>query len=525
MEEAIGKTVGDTFTLWYEGGDGRYGYEYTIVEVKSQNPDIAEYGDTIVAEVRETNTFDAWEETIIWSCLQGIMGAVYTNDAEDAAGFMVSSSAYWDSNIGKYCTSVSPFMISVVDGKIADSKMADGTLKVVLNGFSEAIEIKNFKMKYSYEKPKLEARKATTGIASVAGNNTAEFAIYDKLNKSYLYYSTDETCMESYVFYSFSYENENVEAIPNSDHVKVKYSGIKEKETVTYTLDSYGWREPLTVKQTIKVVAPKASLSPAVITYNKAYASEASTFVQLSNVSEYVSPQWIDLEVKGADAKAKALVEKDILEITRSNYAQAPLKIVLNRTSLMNRDTASGLKAGTYKFKVTPYYRNQDTGNKVKLNTMNLSIKVVDKPVTVKVTPKGSLDIAKVSGGSYDLLLKSDFKNLGQDYAVIDAKLKGEYSKYFKVVRKDSYNQTPANYYSLQLSELGKVQAGRKYKLTVEYTVGVPGGDTFKVQSNVFTIKPKQSTPKVTVQKNNQVLYASAETKHHLWFAWQTAMR
>ena len=91
------------------------------------------------------------------------------------------------------------------------------------------------------------------------------------------------------------------------------------------------------------------------------------------------------------------------------------------------------------------------------------------------------------------------------------SKLKGEYSKYFKVVRKDSYNQTPANYYSLQLSELGKVQAGRKYKLTVEYTVGVPGGDTFKVQSNVFTIKPKQSTPKVTVQKNNQVLYASAD--------------
>ena len=34
VEKAIGKTVGDTFTLWYEGGDGRYGYEYTIVEVK-----------------------------------------------------------------------------------------------------------------------------------------------------------------------------------------------------------------------------------------------------------------------------------------------------------------------------------------------------------------------------------------------------------------------------------------------------------------------------------------------------------
>ena len=32
-----------------------------------------------------TNVFNLWEETIIWSCLQGVMGDVYTNDEEDAA--------------------------------------------------------------------------------------------------------------------------------------------------------------------------------------------------------------------------------------------------------------------------------------------------------------------------------------------------------------------------------------------------------------------------------------------------------
>lgn len=53
--EAIGKTVGDTFTLWYEGGDGRYGYEYTIVEVKSQNPHVAEYGDKLLADYSMTH--------------------------------------------------------------------------------------------------------------------------------------------------------------------------------------------------------------------------------------------------------------------------------------------------------------------------------------------------------------------------------------------------------------------------------------------------------------------------------------
>ena len=55
VEEVIGKTVGDTFTLWYEGGDGLYGYEYTIVEVKSQNPDVAEYGDKLLADYSMTH--------------------------------------------------------------------------------------------------------------------------------------------------------------------------------------------------------------------------------------------------------------------------------------------------------------------------------------------------------------------------------------------------------------------------------------------------------------------------------------
>lgn len=55
VEKAIGKTVGDTFTLWYEGGDGRYGYEYTIMDVKSQNPDIAEYGDKLLADYSMTH--------------------------------------------------------------------------------------------------------------------------------------------------------------------------------------------------------------------------------------------------------------------------------------------------------------------------------------------------------------------------------------------------------------------------------------------------------------------------------------
>jgi len=45
-----------------------------------------------------TNLFASWEETIIWSCLQGVMGAVYTNDAEDAAMAILGDFAFYAGN-------------------------------------------------------------------------------------------------------------------------------------------------------------------------------------------------------------------------------------------------------------------------------------------------------------------------------------------------------------------------------------------------------------------------------------------
>lgn len=47
VEKAIGKTAGESFTLWMEGGDGLYGYEYTIQEVVDKPTDTVAYGDKV----------------------------------------------------------------------------------------------------------------------------------------------------------------------------------------------------------------------------------------------------------------------------------------------------------------------------------------------------------------------------------------------------------------------------------------------------------------------------------------------
>ncbi|MCH5254563.1 MAG: hypothetical protein J1F41_06520, partial [Lachnospiraceae bacterium] len=56
-----------------------------------------------------------------------------------------------------------------------------------------------------------------------------------------------------------------------------------------------------------------------------------------------------------------------------------------------------------------------------------------------------------------------------------------------------------------------KLKGGQKYKLAVKYTIHMTDGDTFTVMGADFTVKPKQTAPKVTISDNNQVLYAGSD--------------
>lgn len=47
---------------------------------------------------RIANIYASWEKTIIWSCVQGIMGKVYTNEAEDAAMAILGDFAFYAGN-------------------------------------------------------------------------------------------------------------------------------------------------------------------------------------------------------------------------------------------------------------------------------------------------------------------------------------------------------------------------------------------------------------------------------------------
>jgi len=431
----------------------------------------------------------------------------WVDASSDAQGFSVDSASYWNEATKDYRTVVSYEDVQLANRKLADTSIARGTLTVKLQGVRKPIVFNNFKIGYSYKKPSLKAISATSTISPATGNITSGFYIYDTLKKSNISYSLHGSSFNQYN--ELSYENDDVQVSINGSYVSTVYNGTKKQETVIYTLDSVAWRESLTVEQTIKTVTPKAVLKPSTLICNKAYKSTASTSIYLSNISTAEFTSWMDIEVIG-DVKSDVLIQNDVLDITYTEEATSPILITLNQAKFLELEEE--LKAGTYRFKITPYYRHQLTGQKTKLKTLTLKVKIVDEPVEVKVTTKGDLDLTKSSDSieKNSIRLKTKFNNLGDNYQVIGAKLCGEYSKYFKLSRRGEDKSTD-NYYCLQIAHTGKVKANQKYKLSVEYTIQTSDGDTFKVESNVFTIRPKQSVPKISVKGNNQTLYTASD--------------
>lgn len=414
-----------------------------------------------------------------------------------------------------YTSQISHEAVELTGRNLADPDVAVGTLKVKLYGVREPIDVTNFKIGYSYKKPSLKTVSSTTSVSPDTGNRTSKFRIYDNLLKKELSYSATNT--DCYYYNEISCSSENVSLRTSGSYVYDTYNGSAKKETFTVKIDSLNWRESLEVKHTIKTVKPKVVLTNSALTYNKAYKSEQSTYVRYQ-YNTYLATL-CDLEIKGSNAKAQALVDKDIFEIIQSESSSSLVEVKLNQVNLMEED----VKAGTYTFKLTPYYISKETGEKTALNTLNLKLKVLDKAVTVKISPKGTLDLAKSTvskNAENSIAMKAKFANLGDGSQIISAKLKGEYNKYFKLVRTtwvisgtsnvSSYTYDPGNYYYIKIANYGKLKANHTYRLSVEYTIRTSSGDEFKVESNVFKVKPKQTAPKVTVENNSQTMYAAS---------------
>ena len=399
--------------------------------------------------------------------------------------------------------------------KPADTGVLSGTVRVKLEGYKAPGEGVRISLKWNYKKPVIVTDQASvTLLPAMEDKNTGRFDLYNKTEKKRLSYSGDSqnAANPKYVYSELSCDNENITFLPDSDTLgwrRYRYTGSKTKgsEKLNLTLRNSDWREPLSAVHTVKLALPTAYFSQKQLTVNTKQIGTAYTELRLKNA--YDAVLFCDtVIVEGGNQKAKALLEKDLLEIRQDSSRKDRIMVKINRAETMEQQPVAN---GTYPYKITPCYTDAG-GNTVKMKPLTLKVKVVNKMITAKVKTLGKLDLTKEAGNNSSnyISIKTTFQNIGSNYTLKDygnIRLLGEYTDYFDL---RLLTGRPGEY-RLRIKQAGKLKAGQHYKLAIRFTVEMEDGDIFTVQSQTFTVTPKQSAPKIKVYDNNQTLYAAAD--------------
>jgi len=489
-------------------------YEYSVtISVVNKKPSVS------VKTTKKANLFlvndeaelaismpkDTWSTGIYWTDY---------SDAED--GFELAYTR--DGDAGKESAFFSSRKVKVIGKKPADANVGKGTLIVHLYGYKDPVYLKNVKMGYTYKKLTLKPGSKTLYVTPALGETDADFNIYTPPTNLAMSMKPSDTTCSPYYYYDLQTNNPRVTTTVNGSTVKNVYNSTKSKEVVEYTVSSYAWREPLKFKVTFQTRKPKVTLSTNTITFNRNQAGNIT--VGVIDKKAY-NTSWTGIEFKGANAKAENLLKQNVIGVERYSGDSNYMVVRLNKTALDKQ--GNSVKDGTYSFKLTPYCKHPDSGEVIKLNTVTLKVKLVSKEITVKVTPKGTLDTLRSfesNGVQCGVQMNSKISNTDAYSSIKNIRLLGEYAEYFKLVR--NYSSDSAPYYLVISSEgIGKVKSGHTYSFQIEYTfrAGSTSNRTFTVKSNTFKVKAKQVIPKLTVSPSSVMYFERQNDKSTKYFA------
>ncbi len=396
--------------------------------------------------------------------------------------------------------------------KPAEPGIVSGKIKIRYAGYKDAVE-KPVSLKWNYKKPTIVVKeKQATLIPSLEEHAKGNFDLYNNTEKKKLLYKGNGSNGSDDLricYTGLTFHNADVKrgSLREYTYVGGKTKGI---EKLQMTIDSDYWREPLSAVHTIKFANPTPYLTKPKLVINTRYVSTAYTDIELKNAYT-AALSCDDIVIEGKNAKSQALLDEDILEMEQEGKGSNRIVVRANRAQTMKKE----FKNGAYDFKVTPCFCDA-SGNRIEGKTLTLKIQVTDKAVTAKVKLSGSLDLSKKPDKPEGtdtvknyVEVKTTPQNIGEDYTYDNKKglsLVGEYSNYFQIWY---YTNIPGRYQiRVKEDKESKLKAGQRYRLAICFTLNLENGDTVKVQTPTFTIRPKQSVPKVIVHGNAQTLYA-----------------
>ncbi|MDE6601831.1 MAG: Ig-like domain-containing protein [Lachnospiraceae bacterium] len=402
--------------------------------------------------------------------------------------------------------------IGLTDGKKPEEPgIVSGTVEIRCKGYREIYK-SAVTLKWNYKKPAIAVKeKEATLIPSLEGHVKGSFLLYNGEKRLLFKNGSAGTDDPRVCYHELTFHNKELIKSGFRDYT---YVGNKTKgsEKLTMTIVSDFWREPLSAVHKIKLANPTPYLAKSKLVMNTRYVDTAYTDIELKNA--YTSAiSCDDIVIEGKNAKSQALLDEDILEMEQNGAGSNRIVVRLNRAQTMGQEA---IKNGTYDFRITPCFRDV-SGQRIVGKTLTLKIQATNKAVTAKVKLSGSLDLSKnpkkVDGTdtvkNY-VDVRTTLQNIGDNYSYNNKSglsLVGEYSKYFSV----SYFDSVPGLYRIRINKNNesKLKAGQRYRLAIRCTLKLENGETVQVLSPMFTIRPKQSVPKVTVQGNSQTLFAA----------------
>ncbi len=400
--------------------------------------------------------------------------------------------------------------------KPAEAGITSGKLIIRYHGYKEAVE-KPVSLKWNYKKPTIVVeKKQATLIPSLEGHIKGSFILYNGEKKKLLYKSSGTTGGDDprICYTELTFHNRDFVKSSFRDYTYVG-SKTKGKENLTMTIASDYWREPLSAVHVVKFANPTPYLTKPKILLNTGMVGTAYTEIGLKNAYE-TALSCDDIIIEGKNAKSQALLDQDILEMEQENVGSSRIVVRLNRPKTLGAEAVKAIKNGTYVFKVTPCFQDA-SGNRIKGKALTLKIQATNKAVTAKVKLTGSLDLSKRPDKPVGTDTVKNYVDVSTTLQNIDGSysydnsatglsLLGEYSNYFSI----SYFTAIPGKYRIRINNKyeSKLKAGQRYRLAICFTLKLENGDTVQVQTPTFTIRPKQSVPKVIVHGNAQTLYA-----------------
>lgn len=258
------------------------------------------------------------------------------------------------------------------------------------------------------------------------------------------------------------------------------------------------WASAADVKISVKTytAAPTVSLSSATLTLNRQAAGEAAqTAVKTnrSNVRIADDDEW-QISCYDSAAKAYKVVKKfgESAESTADNIIFSYNRQEGLLTARMKE--GADINTGKYKYRITWIAEDYSRISR------DVTVSVVDKQVTAKITAKGKLDLLTRSASTMQGTVSLSNTGAGiKSIMLMEADEEGSYR-----ANSSFYSTWLGNkVFRIRLKEGAVMTAGKK---TVPVRITLEGG-TVLYSSVSFTIS--QSTPKVTIPKT-QTIYKSA---------------